>query len=153
MSILSQFTGGELPPRAIINYSNSGGVNANVPAASNQTNLKFTNSGAVTANTLKTVLSITGSGSIQFLAVGATNTTSKTQRIRVTIDGVVAYDATSSSSTSTDVGLIAIGSTVNSTTRAPVLDNVLFASSLLVEVTTSVSETDGISIRYQYRTN
>ena len=145
MSNLSQFIGGSRPPKSLVNHTSAGGVVQSVPTAT-----KSILSGALTAATLKTLLTITGAGAIKFLGVATVDATSRTVRLKVTIDGVVVYDATSSAITSSSLGLIAIGSIIDA--YIPQLDNVAFNSTLLVEVASSLSETDKLSLRTVYET-
>ena len=104
-------------------------------------------SGSVTANTLKTLLSITNAkGEFSLLSIKNANTTSKSLRVKITIDGAVAYD-------SDDIigGAVGHGKTFagpHSLTIPALSPNIYFLNSALVEYTTSITETDGISFDY-----
>lgn len=143
MSTLSQFGGGVKPPTALINYCSDAGsyTTANAPGSYS---LKRTLSGATTANTLKSVLNITGSGVISFLSAHCADGTSRTVRLKVTLDGVVVFDTTSIALSTAGFGLIAIGDPT-------AFDPITFNKSLLVEIASSLSETDKLYTNYYYR--
>ena len=154
MSTLSQFGGGSRPPKSLINaFSSSGAtcifINYGTPDA-----LKQTLTGAVVANTLKTVLSITGAGEINFAGVVSNDTTSRTHRMKVTIDGYVVFDATSAACIASSKGVVAIGlvSPITSGIPVQVLDKVVFNSSFLIEYASSISETDKSTLVTSYKT-
>ena len=147
MSNLSQFIGGSRPPKTIVNGCSSGallsviGVNGAKSAAS----------GATTADALKTMLTVSGAGAVKFLWLKKVDTTPRTLRLKVTIDGVAVFDATSASDAAANNGLLAVGNTIDSS--YPQLENVAFNSSLLVEAASSVaSETDKLTLYTVYET-
>lgn len=98
-------------------------------------------SGACTANTWKTVLSITGSRiRLNALMMSFLDSTARTGQLRVTIDGVVAFDNTAtnaSGSTHLAIGQI-VGGATNSVLFHPVDAN----ASVLIEYNGSLTETD-----------
>lgn len=101
------------PVASIVNYFSGGGVSAAL-ALNNGVGAKLVNaasilSGALTANTLATVIDHTGAGVVRFLAAETTDGTSRTVRMKVTIDGNVAFDATTNAITSAYSGLVAVG--------------------------------------------
>ena len=98
-----------------------------------------TASGALTANTLKTMLSITGSGKCNLIAVTTADTTSRTVRLQITLDGVVIFNQTTGAITTASNPI-----TFNNNTS---LD---FLSSLKVEIASSLSETDKLSTSINY---
>jgi hypothetical protein len=149
MSTLSQFAGGAKPPRALVNGANGMTPILMLGAGSGQ---KDVLTGALTANTLSTVLSITGSGVVNLLCAQSVDATSRTHRLKVTIDGVVAFDATSAAIAAANKGIPAIGLFVNGG-ATPVLDQIPFNTSFLVEYASSVTETGKTTISYLYRTN
>ena len=104
-----------------------------------------TASGAVTATVYRTILSVTGAGNLKALLVQSTNATSKTMSIRITRDGVVlpAYTTATVAATS---GFVLIGGY----SSALMPDEFIFDRSLLIEYTSSASETDGANISYNY---
>jgi hypothetical protein len=150
MSSLSQFAGGARVPRAIINSFSTGGGTIFAPFLSNGFTKKST-TGAVTANTLVTALSLTGSGVVNYFAAYSNDATSRTHRVRVTIDGTVVFDATSGACTTTGDGVMPIGNT--QTSNFTVYDQIPYNTSFLVEYASSLSETAKTGFAYIYRTN
>jgi hypothetical protein len=150
MSTLSQFAGGNLPPKVLVNAQSAGGGSAGSfiagIVAGNNGNAKYFASGALTANTLATLLSVTGGGVVELLGAYCADATSRTIRVKIVIDGITAFDATSAAIAAGNQGIMCIGS--GGTTIVPSF--VPFKSSLLVQVASSLSETDKIftGIRY-----
>lgn len=135
--------GASVATTSIVNYFSSGGTQAptSFPA---QSGIKSTLSGALTANTLKTMLNITGSaGSMYALGVTVADATARTVRLKVTIDGngSASFDATSSSITTSSNGI-----------SAAVLTGppIKWKSSCLVEIASSLPETDKLTLGYMY---
>lgn len=148
MSSLTDFFGGGATT-SIVNYFSSGGVSSawNLQAAES-TNSREVLSGALTAGTLATVLSVTGAGEVPWLGAYTKDGTSRTVRARVTVDGVVVFDATSAAITVSGQGLMVCGvePTASRYTQSPV--PVRFFNSLLVEVASSLTETGKVAISY-----
>lgn len=139
MSTLSQFAGGNVPPKALINGVSTSGWGCTT--LSGTTYIKEVLSGALTAATLKTILSITGGGVLEFIQTRQVDTTSRTHRMRITIDGTVVLDSTSSACVTSNNGGTFITSPIP------------FSASLLVEIASSLTETDKIATGLKYRTN
>ena len=154
MSNLAQFSGGNQPPKSIINaYSTSGVVTTPIYLGGEAAKLvKVVSVGSVTAGVLKTILSVTGAGQIDFLCAQASDATARTLRVRVTLDGVVAFDSTTASNTISNLGMSVIGAAPNSSSVPMVLQPVFFNASLLVEFASSVTETNLSNVGYNYRT-
>ncbi len=115
--------------------------------------LKVVLSGATTAGVLKTILSLSGSGVISALAVESIDATSRTHRIKITLDGVVIFDATSAAVASTSVICEVLGCVANHTASATsvvTFEPLAFGSSLLIEYADSLTEADGAYIAYRY---
>ena len=148
MSALTQFLGNG-PTTSVVNYFSSGGVRSTVVLTGSQYNGgKEVLSGALTANTLATVLSVTGSGSVPYLACYVKDTTSRSVRMEVTVDGVVVFDATSDTAgTASGTGILAAGAAGGSPTSVQG-DPIQFNFSLVVKIASSLSETDKIAIAY-----
>ncbi len=109
----------------------------------------FALSGWTTANVLKTLRSETGAGVLNLVAVTANNTTARTIRVKVTIDGVVVVDVTSISINSNRMGILPIGSLASWNDlvyeNASVIPAKLaYNTSLLVEYASSLTETDNL---------
>lgn len=119
----------------------------------NYSSAKVTASGAVTANTLKTALNISGGkGYLDLAGVVQADTTSRANRMKITLDGVVIFDATSSASVMANTGLLAVGSLVfYSSGSLPVANPVFFKNSCLIEFTSSLTETNMQNVFYAYR--
>lgn len=103
--------------------------------------IRQTLSGALTANTYKSLISVTGQGVLKFCASGQTDSTSRTQSLRITIDGVVVFEKAVASITTPNKGILGFGGAVDATTMAR-FDRCRFNASLLVEVKSSITETD-----------
>lgn len=150
MSNLNQFTGAVRPPKAIINKFSAGGVSATSFATAGAE--KEILSGALVANTLKTLLSVSGSGAIKTLFVYTKNVSAKNVRLKLTIDGVSVFDAISGSITVTGAGMSVIGVNYYSADHFRAMELVPFTSSVVVEVASSLSETDAVAIAVIYET-
>lgn len=155
MSNLSQFyTSGPIKPTGLINGTSGfpfQTIAANALSVNLNGYLKNVNSGALTAAALSTILSLSGKGCISFLAFQGVDNTSRTHRARVTLDGVVIFDATSSAIT----GAAAIGCAIGQIQSAviptvAIQEPLRFDKSLLVEYASSLTETDKTLIAYRY---
>lgn len=149
MSQLTQFT--TPSTRSVVNAYSAGGVatGATSLAAGIGNNALEVLSGAVTAATLKTVLSLTGPGQIPLLTAYTKDATSRTVRCRVTVDGVVVFDATSSAITTSGAGMVVVGSTGGGTAAATYSPVPLrWNSSCTIQVASSLTETDKVAIGY-----
>lgn len=152
MSDIAQFGLGALrATTAIVNYFSSGGVyaqNINAAAANNATEVL---SGALTANTLATALSVTGGGEIGYLAVYTKDTTPRTVRIKVTVDGgtPAVFDATSSAIAVANGGLLVVGSLPSSTSNyVGAAIPLRWTTSMLIEIASSLTESNKVAIGY-----
>lgn len=116
-------------------------------------NVKSTLSGALTANTAKTMINITGSaGEMGWLSLYNNDTTSRTVRVRVTVDGVTspyAFDSITTPFTTSNTGILVIGS-ISSTAISIIPVSLKWRSSLLVEIYSSLTETDKLTLQYYY---
>lgn len=144
MSTLSQF-GGTRSTKSIVNgFSSSGYGPINLSATPGS--VRMLNSGALTANTLKTILNVSGAGIFHILGARTNNTTSRTVRMRLTIDGTVVFDSTSAATMNPESGGLITGST-SGTTPLPGA-TVVFNSSAVFEIASSLTETDTITTLY-----
>jgi len=152
MSNLSQFVGGveSRSPTAIVNaFSDS----PFTPQGVKVDLCKEILSGALTATTLATVLSVTGAGVIGVVAIVPVDSTSRTIRLQVVIDGVTVFDSTSTTMATTFQGAYAIGSVSTASTYSWACDEQIpFNSSFVVKVASSLTETDKVKIGVRYRT-
>lgn len=147
MSSLSQFAGGARRVAAIINSFSSGGVSTDL-ATSTSRRIKSLASGALTAGVLGTVLNITGRGQINLIGAHSVDATSRTIRLKVTADGLVIFDATTNVMASSSIGLLALGYTDSATVHK--FQPLRFSNSLLVQIASSLTETDKINTLVNY---
>ncbi len=145
MSTLSQFLGGGVTT-AIVNAHSSGWTSATNMQAGAFNGGREVLSGALTAGTLATLLTVTGGGQVPMLSAYAKDTTSRTVRLVVEVDGVTAFDATSSAVTAANSGIFAAGWRGSSGMEPA--QPIVFASSLVVKVASSLTETDKVAIGY-----
>jgi hypothetical protein len=146
MSTLSQFSGGAAT-RSIVNVFSSGGVSIGPLQANTGSNgAREVLSGALTAATLKDIVSITGSGQIDYLAAYSKNTTSRTVRLVVILDGVTVFDATSNAFSANGTGVFAVGQINGGETLRG--NPIRFNASCLIRVASSLSETDLVAVAY-----
>jgi len=148
MTTLAQFIGSDGPVTSIVNrFSDSGAAQATGLATAAATVGKAVASGAVTSGVLKTGLSVTGRGRLNFFAITSADVTARTHRVRITADGVVVFDSTSASTGSSGAGIVPVGWFSGSTCGPQPIN---FFASLLVEFTSSVTETDKQNLYYSY---
>lgn len=136
--------------KAILNYGAIGGTSSSVnSAAANQAREVL--SGALTANVLATALSVTGAGEIGYLSLYSKDATSRTLRIKITVDGntTAVVDATSGAVAAANAGILIVGYLASS--AAPYVGIPIplrWNASLLIEIASSLTETDKIAIAY-----
>lgn len=102
-------------------------------------------SGAMTAGTLKTAYSASGKGRINFFAVGVNDTTSRTVRVRITINGTVVFDKTSGAIVTNGQALVAIGSISSTVGAAIAFQPIDYTNGVLIEIASSLTETDKLT--------
>lgn len=138
--------------RQIINAYSSGSAKTDRIADSTK-NAKTAASGSLTANTLAQLVSVTGTGWCPLLYAYTEDTTSRTIRLQVVVDGVVVFDATSSAITVVNAGIVAAGtfSGMTSSGQNYLADGecIRFNRSLVVRVASSVTETDKVTLAYK----
>lgn len=154
MSALSQFIGVR-GPSGIINGGGTVlaryyGAVANLPDLEGL--LKIVLTPALTAGTLATVLNVTTGGTLSFLAVQGINATSRTHRLKITMDGVVVFDSTSIAISDHAYVLPAVGwlQGANGARGNPIFEPIHFNKSLLVEYASSLTETANTRVGYRY---
>ena len=148
------YDGGDGPVTSINNYFSAGSVSQDgIPVPPHSLNVKETLSGALTAGTLATALSITGRGVARFIASKTKDATARTIRLKVTVDGTSVFDATTNSMSASNKGIIAVGGVAtggSSSDTGGVYGELKFNTSLLVEHASSPTETDKISLISNY---
>lgn len=151
---LSQFRPSSIrPPKNFYNSFNVAGVTGQVigtPANFSTFGVRSSLSGAMTANTLKTVISVTGSGMVNNLAFSSVDATARTLRVKITVDGQVAWDATTASMSTADRGIIVCGGYPVTPFQSG--DYFVFSTSLVVELASSLTETDKFNVYAKYQT-
>ena len=135
------FKGANGPVASIINAFSSGGTATAYSLSSN--NVLEQLSGSLTADTLKTMVSHTGRGRVNALMIYTKDGTSRTLRCKLTVDGVVVFDATSNAVASPGWGMIVIGGAITNSVEFQPID---YQESLLVEIASSLTETDKVAI-------
>lgn len=135
------FKGANGPVASIINAFSSGGTATAYSLSSN--NVLEQLSGSLTAATLKTMVSHTGRGRVNALVIYAKDSTSRTLRCKLTVDGVVVFDATSNAVVGGGFGMIVIGGAITNSVEFQPID---YQESLLVEIASSLTETDKVAI-------
>lgn len=111
-------------------------------------------SGALTANTLKTMLNITSAGGVMTkLAVATVDGTNRTLRVVVTVDGGVAYDYTSAAFSGGNTGCNLAGKQRGEASGYYCLTpNIVWTTSLKIEIASSLTETDKFTCYWLYNT-
>lgn len=130
----------------IINFHSAGSTSTTNLNASASNNAREVLSGTLTANTPATLIDLTGRGEVSWLSAYALNSTARTIRMIVTVDGIEVFDATSASVSGTNSGIAAVGA--GSSTNVNQANVLRYNSSLRVEVASSLSETDLVAIAY-----
>lgn len=138
MSVVTQFVGGR-KVASIVNQHSGGGTSQPRVDLATKGSASYASS-SVAAGALQTMLNISGRGALNFVAAYAVNGTPRTVRIKVTLDGVVVFDATSASVSGIGAGIVAVGVVGDPTINvAPVFQPVRFYSSAKVEIASSVA--------------
>jgi hypothetical protein len=112
--------------------------------------------GALTAGVLSTVLSLSGKGSLSHLSCSSVTVTARTHRLKVTVDGIVIFDASiATGATVNPVNAIGGAYVHNDSTNGvylllPLMVEYLFDVSLLIEYSSSLTETAQTNIFYRY---
>lgn len=141
-------------PKALVCADTTGpGLSFNmIQSYMHASNIKKILSGALTANTYKTLLSVTGAGVLNFMAMNAVDATSRTMTLRLTLDGGEVITRSVTTAVQYEGAIIAGSSPFSTTASGMGFDAIPFSTSMLVEVKSSVTETDKVAISYNYRT-
>jgi hypothetical protein len=144
MSNLSDFIGSEQPTTSIINAWSPGGVAGMANLHSTQNPIIFTTaaSGALTANTYKLMLDISGAGTLAECRAYTASANAQTLGLKVTIDGVDVFDEVTASIAATNTGLVATSGASGITAR--------FKTSLKVYIKSSLAASDEVTLAYAY---
>lgn len=106
-------------------------------------------SGSLTANTLATAFSRGVACTMPQLTIRKTDTTSNTIRVRVTVDGEVVFDRTSTAATTNNYGICLAGRKNSSSLL--VLPPLVATESLLIEWASNNTESGKFRIEYLYQ--
>jgi len=106
-------------------------------------------SGAMTANVLVDLINETGAGEISHLSFSTADSTSRTIRIVVTVDGTVVFDYTSAAISSSGQGAYLAGDPI--TTATMTLPPIKNMSSIRVQYASSLTETGKINTYLAYQ--
>jgi hypothetical protein len=140
--------GGMRSTISIVNAHSSGGTQVGGLSGNSMPGARYVLSGALTAGALATMLDIpVGIGEVPLLALASLDGTTRTVRLRVTVDGVVVFDATSSAITGGGQGIHAAGALTSTGFFVPSLP-IVFVRSFKVEIASSLSETDKLGLGY-----
>ena len=137
--------------RQIVNSNATAGFtpfNGDIDAASTVLG-KEVLSGALTANTLATVLSLTGPGEVPLLTSYTKDATARTVRTVVIVDGVTVFDFTSASIGVPKRGAIVAGQVASGGSSYVTQGNpIRFSVSLVVQQASNLTETDKLALAY-----
>ena len=103
-------------------------------------------SGALTENTLATVLSLTGPGEVPLLTSYTKDGTARTVRTVVIVDGVTVFDFTSASIGVPNRGAIVAGQVAGGDVTQG--NPIRFSVSLVVQQASNLTETDKLALAY-----
>ena len=139
MSNLTQFLGGNGPVASIQNggASSVGALNTAVAIG----NLYTALSGDLgSAGTLATALEATGRGRLLLAGLYTMDATSRTLRMKITVDGVAIIDVTSAAIANSGSGIVPLGSI--SASLGICYHPIDYTASLKIEFASSIDETD-----------
>lgn len=118
-------------------------------------NASSTLSGAMTADTYKDIISVTGSGVLNIAAVRPADNTARTVTLSVMVDGVEIWNqaqATSSSST-TLLGVGEYAGLDGGSIPFVTGEMIPFNESMKIRVKSTITESDKLTVFYKYRLN
>jgi hypothetical protein len=115
-------------------------------------NLRRDLAGALTANTWKAIVNVTGPGYVNFAAAIVMAAASQTLGVRVTLDGVVVGNRSVPNMAANGRAVVLIGAvdSSNTSTTAVTMQSLRFNKSLLIELQSSLTETDSMAIIHNY---
>lgn len=100
------------------------------------------------AGQLYPVLSVSGAGALGFFSLRTMTATGQTLRVRISIDGTVAYDQTGTNFAGSGYGFVILGALLSDGTNVRALTHRLqYNSTLLLEISTSLA---GATVRTHY---
>ena len=142
------------PPKVIVNYCSDGSL---APVYTYISNSAKTYNTALDAGVLTEILAVSGAGVVDLALVYKTDVTERAITLKVVIDGVTAFNATSAADTTANNALIAVGiysrtdGTLNGGGINP--QPMVFNSSLSISIKSSIGEVSGkLVTNISYRT-
>lgn len=135
-------------PTSLVNLFSTSGYTA--ASFSAPVNAKQALCGAVTATVLKPVLTLTGAGVLNFFGVYAMDATVRTMRIQIVLDGVTVFDSTSAAIAAPGQGAFPVG-VWNQTNTMAYPDEIPFKTSCVINMASSLTETDKFNTFSMYR--
>ena len=133
---------------SIVNRYSAGSLSDALAIAAN-TGAKEILSGALTADTFATALSISGAGWIDLLYIYTKDATARTIGLKLTLDGTIVFNAVSNAISAGATGMMVVGHRGYDSAAAYWIEKgnqVYFSTSCLVEIKSSLLETDKIAI-------
>lgn len=126
-------------------------VKATLTVVANDGNCATALSGALTAGVLKTALQVSGRGRLNMLGIYTGDVTSRTLRMRATLDGNVIFDGTSAAIAANSSGLLIVGhGSYTGSFAITGFQPLDFERSCLVEIASSLTETNKSTVFYNY---
>ena len=137
-------------PTTILPSETTDGINTTVLNMSAGKLGKRTLSGSLTANTYKEILSLTTSGSLRLCGVYTEDATSRTVGLKIVIDGTTVFDGVSATQAASGRGIMAVGISHFDTSNqaADSLEWIRFNASLSLQIKSSITETDKITLTH-----
>lgn len=136
---------------SIVNGFSSGAPAGVSQVPNSDSTCKQTLSGALTAATLKNMITVSGSaGKMPVCAVSTQDVTSRTLRIKVVCDGFTCFDSTSAAIAATTTGISAAGMRAGSTSTTIGDEPISWKSSMTVDIASSLTETDKVLFISKY---
>lgn len=135
--------------RIVTSLENTPNVATAMSASAASANAITALSGAMTLNVLKTALTKTGRGRLNWFGVYCNDATSRTIRVQITLDGVVIKNSTTGAIAASISGVCVVGmGGVNGAMQA--FQPLDYNTSLLVEYASSITETDKLTVAYNH---
>ena len=110
--------------------------------------------GPLTSTVLKNVLEVNSPGVLNWLGVWTADATSRTLRVQITMDGIVVFNNTSSAIAVSGSGVVIVGGGTYGSggDASAVMQPLAYTQSLLIEVASSITETDKSTVGYNNET-
>lgn len=143
----SALLGGARAPSLLVQANAANGYTSQAAAVGDA---RLTLSGALTANTLATLLNLSGSGEVHSLGVATQDGTARTIRAQLIVDGITVYDYTSGNITNVGMGCMLVGSEAVGAGLAKSIGHLHYNTSLVLKIASSLTETDKLGVYAKY---